>query len=77
MKWVRIHQEAWKKSHPQQPFRLRKMTRKRKYLRSRDGVIPIELVNGERLVELFESKQLGPKRREVFEVDHACFDQYR
>lgn len=44
---------------------------------NREGVIPIELVDGERLVELFESKQLGLRRKEVFEVDHAFFDQFR
>ena len=44
---------------------------------NRDGVIPIELVDGERLVELFEAKQLGLRRKEVFEIDHSFFDQFR
>lgn len=44
---------------------------------NRDGVIPIEMVDGERLVELFEAKQLGLRRKEVFEVDHSFFDQFR
>lgn len=44
---------------------------------NRDGVIPIELVDGERLVELFEAKQIGLRCKEVFEVDHAFFDQFR
>ena len=46
---------------------------------NREGVLPIELVDGERLVELFESKpeQLGLRRKEVFEVDHSFFDQFR
>jgi restriction system protein len=44
---------------------------------NRDGVIPIELVDGERLVELFETKQIGLRRREIFEVDHTFFDQFR
>ncbi len=44
---------------------------------NREGVIPIELVDGERLVELFEAKQLGLRRKEVFEVDHAFFEQFR
>lgn len=43
----------------------------------REGVLPIELVDGERLVELFELKQLGLKRKEIFEVDYAFFDQFR
>lgn len=44
---------------------------------NREGVLPIELVDGERLVELFEAKQLGLRRKEVFEVDHSFFDQFR
>lgn len=44
---------------------------------NREGVIPIELVDGERLVELFEAKQLGLRRKEVFEVDHSFFEQFR
>ena len=44
---------------------------------NREGVIPIEMVDGERLVELFETKQLGLRRKEVFEVDHAFFEQFR
>jgi restriction system protein len=44
---------------------------------NRDGVLPIELVDGERLVELFEAKQLGLRRKEVFEVDHSFFEQFR
>jgi len=44
---------------------------------NRDGVIPIEMVDGERLVELFETKQLGLRRKEVFEVDHSFFEQFR
>jgi restriction system protein len=44
---------------------------------NREGVIPIEMVDGERLVELFEAKQLGLRRTEAFEVDHTFFDQFR
>lgn len=44
---------------------------------NREGVIQIELVDGERLVELFEGKLLGLRRKEVFEVDHSFFDQFR
>lgn len=44
---------------------------------NREGVLPIELVDGERLVELFEAKQLGLRRKEVFEVDHSFFEQFR
>ena len=44
---------------------------------NREGVLPIELVDGERLVELFEAKELGLRRKEVFEVDHSFFEQFR
>lgn len=46
---------------------------------NREGVLPIELVDGERLVELFESKpeHLGLRRKTVFEVDQTFFDQFR
>ncbi len=43
----------------------------------RDGVIPIELVDGERLVLLFEELNLGVKPKQIFEIDHAFFDQFR
>jgi hypothetical protein len=35
------------------------------------------MLDGERLVELFEAKQLGLRRTEVFEVDHSFFDPFR
>jgi restriction system protein len=44
---------------------------------NREGVIPIELIDGEHLVELFESKQLGLRRKEVFEVDYSFFEQFK
>ncbi len=44
---------------------------------ARDGVVPIELVDGERLVELFEEAKLGVRPKKVFEIDHAFFDQFR
>jgi restriction system protein len=43
----------------------------------RDGVLPIELVDAERLVELFEARRLGLKPKQGFEIDHSFFDQYR
>jgi len=43
----------------------------------REGVLPIELVDGERLVELFQAKQLGVRQQQVFEIDQAFFDQFR
>lgn len=43
----------------------------------REGVLPIELVDGERLVELFQAKELGVRQKQVFEIDQAFFDQFR
>jgi restriction system protein len=44
---------------------------------SKPGAIPIELIDGERLVELFESREIGLKPKQVFEIDQAFFDQFR
>ncbi len=43
----------------------------------RDGAPPIELVDGEMLVRLFERLELGVRPRTVYEVDDAFFDEYR
>jgi restriction system protein len=39
----------------------------------RDGAPPVELVDGEKLVEMFERVELGLKPKTVFEVDRAYF----
>jgi restriction system protein len=44
---------------------------------NRDGGTSIELVDGEMLVEIMESRQLDVRRRETFDVDHTFFDQFR
>ena len=44
---------------------------------SRDGAPPVELVDGETLVELFERVGLGVKPRTVFDVDYSFFEQFR
>ena len=44
---------------------------------SRDGAPPIELVDGETLVELFERVGLGVKPRTVFDVDYSFFEQFK
>jgi restriction system protein len=44
---------------------------------SRDGVPPIELVDGEKLVELFEHLELGLKPTKAYELDDRFFDEYR
>jgi restriction system protein len=43
---------------------------------ARDGAIPIELIDGERLVELFEELELGVKPKIIYEVDYKFFEQY-
>lgn len=43
----------------------------------REGVPPIELVDGSKLVELFEQHLLGLTKRVVYEIDHGFFDEYR
>jgi restriction system protein len=43
----------------------------------RDEVPPIELVDGEQLVELFEELELGLVPRKAYDVDAAFFDQFR
>jgi restriction system protein len=43
----------------------------------RDGAKPIELVNGDDLVELFESLELGLTPRITYDVDEKFFDEYR
>lgn len=42
----------------------------------RDGVVPIELVDGEKLVELFASLELGLKPRTVYDVDYSFFKEF-
>ena len=44
---------------------------------NRDGGTLIELVDGERLVEIMGSKQLGVRRRETFDIDPSFFDQFK
>ena len=43
----------------------------------RDGVPPIELVDGEKLIELFEDLELGLIPRRTFDLDERFFDEYR
>lgn len=44
---------------------------------ARDGVIPIELIDGERLVQLFQDAGIGVKPKTIYEVDLAFFDEFR
>lgn len=43
----------------------------------RDGATPIELVDGEKLVEMFENLQLGLRPKKDFEVVEEFFEPYR
>jgi len=43
----------------------------------REGAPPIELVDGEKLVQLFEQKQLGLRQKVVYEIDNGFFDEFR
>ncbi len=43
----------------------------------RDGVPPIELVDGDKLVQMFELLELGLKPVKTFEVDPAFFEEFK
>ena len=43
----------------------------------RDGAPPVELVDGERLIELMQRLSLGVKPRTVYDVDERFFEEYR
>lgn len=43
---------------------------------SRDGAPPIELIDGQKLINLFEEKELGLKPKTVFEIDFKFFEPY-
>jgi len=43
----------------------------------RDGVPPIELVDGEKLLDMFEQLELGLKPILAYEVDRGFFDEFR
>ncbi len=50
-----------------------RFTKESKYEANRDGVTPIELIDGERLVELFEKYELGLKPVTIYEIDNDFF----
>jgi len=43
----------------------------------RDGVPPIELVDGEKLIEMFELVELGLKPIKTYEIDEKFFDEFK
>jgi restriction system protein len=44
---------------------------------SRDGVPPIELIDGEKLVDMLEELELGLKPVKAFEIDETFFQQFK
>jgi len=53
-----------------------RFTKEAKNEANRDGVTPIELIDGERLVELFEKYELGLKPVTVYEIDTDFFNSF-
>lgn len=43
----------------------------------RDGVPPIELVDGEMLLNMFEQLELGLKPRTTYDIDNNFFDDFK
>ena len=43
---------------------------------TRDGVPPIELIDGDKLLDMLESLEVGLKPVKTFEVDHAFFAEF-
>lgn len=43
---------------------------------SRDGVPPIELIDGEKLIDMLENLELGLKAVTTYEVNHAFFGEF-
>jgi len=54
-----------------------RFTKEGKNEAKRDGVPPIELIDGERLVELFEKYKLGLKPLTVYEIDYEFFKTFQ
>jgi restriction system protein len=44
---------------------------------TRDGAPPIELIDGEKLIDMLEKLELGLKAVETFEVEHSFFDEFK
>jgi len=43
----------------------------------RDGVPPIELVDGEKLIDMFEMLELGLKPKKAYDIDEKFFDDFK
>jgi restriction system protein len=44
---------------------------------TRDGAPPIELIDGEKLIDMLEKLELGLKAVTTFEVEHAFFNEFK
>lgn len=44
---------------------------------TRDGAPPIELIDGEKLIDMLEKLELGLKAVTTYEVEHAFFNEFR
>jgi len=44
---------------------------------TRDGVPPIELIDGEKLLDMLESLELGLRPSTTYEINHAFFSEFR
>ena len=44
---------------------------------TRDGAPPIELIDGEKLLDMLESLELGLRPVTTFEVNHAFFGEFK
>jgi len=54
-----------------------RFTRDAKAEACRDGVTPIEIVDGSKLVEMFELHELGLNSITTYDIDHGFFDEFR
>ena len=44
---------------------------------TRDGAPPIELIDGEKLIDMFEKLELGLRAVSTFEVEHSFFNEFK
>ena len=44
---------------------------------TRDGAPPIELIDGEKLIDMLEELELGLKSVKTYEVEHAFFNEFK
>lgn len=54
-------------------FTTSRFTKEAKNEANRDGVTPIELIDGDRLIDLFEKYNLGLKPVTIYEIDQEFF----